>query len=260
MKHSLQNIFKLKERGVISIIGAGGKTTLMFQLAKELADSGKTVLTTTTTKIFMPCPEQSPDTIIADSFDELVEKLNKGLTRFNHLSAGSEQIQANGKLKGFDPDVINRLWQSSCFDWIIVESDGAKQKSLKATDLHEPVVPEVTTHLILVTGLDVIGKILCDKYVHRAGIFSKNTALSPGGIIDEQSIAISTAIEIKKAADPLTCALNFIFLNKADNMDRLKSGQLISKFFKKQKFFCRIIIASLKDGEFIKKYYDIQKE
>ncbi len=56
MNTSLIDILKLKSQGVISIIGAGGKTSLMFSLAKELSKSGKKVLTTTTTKIFMPTP------------------------------------------------------------------------------------------------------------------------------------------------------------------------------------------------------------
>lgn len=43
------------ERGeMISLIGAGGKTTTMFRLAQELRDEGRKVLVTTTTKIFKP--------------------------------------------------------------------------------------------------------------------------------------------------------------------------------------------------------------
>jgi probable selenium-dependent hydroxylase accessory protein YqeC len=39
----------LKKGGVISIVGAGGKTALMFRLARELSKDGGRVLTTTTT-------------------------------------------------------------------------------------------------------------------------------------------------------------------------------------------------------------------
>jgi len=262
MAHSLINILKLNalpKKGIISIIGAGGKTSLMFYLAKELAGSGKTVLTTTTTKIFMPGPDQSPDIIITDSIDKLVEKSRSGLSRFKHFSAGSRLISAKSKLiathrklKGFDPDIIDQLWQASCFDWIIVEADGARRKTLKATDVHEPQLPGMTTHLIHVTGLDAVGKTLDDNHVHRAKLFSSNTGLLMGETIDEQSIAISATHEIKKAAALIpgifeSCA----FLNKADNLDLIKSGNKIAKLIQTSNIFKKTVIASLKDKKFI---------
>ncbi|MCK7504559.1 MAG: hypothetical protein MZV70_11045 [Desulfobacterales bacterium] len=40
--------------GVVSLVGAGGKTSLMYRLARELAGTGQAVLTTTTTRIYPP--------------------------------------------------------------------------------------------------------------------------------------------------------------------------------------------------------------
>ena len=37
---------------MVSLIGAGGKTTTLFRLAKELRDQGCKVMVTTTTKIY----------------------------------------------------------------------------------------------------------------------------------------------------------------------------------------------------------------
>jgi probable selenium-dependent hydroxylase accessory protein YqeC len=48
MKTKLIDTLQLTGQGLISIIGAGGKTSLKFRLAKEHEDSGKSVLTTTT--------------------------------------------------------------------------------------------------------------------------------------------------------------------------------------------------------------------
>ena len=217
-------------------------------MAKELAESGKKVLTTTTTKIFMPGSGESPETIITDSIDELIEKSESCLGRFNHFSAGCKQIADPKKLKGFDPDIIDQLWQAACFDWIIVEADGARRKPLKSSDIHEPLVPGMTTHLIHVTGLDAVGKILDDKNVHRAKLFSKNTGLLLGGIIDAQSVAISAALEIKKAgATIIADFLSFAFLNKADDPDRIKQGQKIAELMKKSNIVDTVIIASLKN-------------
>ena len=44
----------LRRGEMISLIGAGGKTTTMFRLAKELREEGRKVLLTTTTQISKP--------------------------------------------------------------------------------------------------------------------------------------------------------------------------------------------------------------
>ena len=44
----------IPEHAVISVTGAGGKTSLMFGLAKELAAEGKKVAVTTTTHLLSP--------------------------------------------------------------------------------------------------------------------------------------------------------------------------------------------------------------
>ena len=247
MTNTLINKLYLNRRGVISLIGAGGKTSLMFRLAKELKASGKTVLTTTTTKIFMPEIGQSPVTIIESAADKLVKKLKSQLNHYPHFSAGSRHDPVTGKLNGFAIDIIDELWQTKLFDWIIVEADGARRKPLKATNSHEPVIPRTTTHLILVTGLDAVGTILDDKHIHRAKLFSENTGLALGKTIDEQSIAISTAIEIKKAKTLSHPLFSFVFLNKADTPERISYGQKIAGFLQTNKNIDQIITASLKD-------------
>ena len=262
MDTSLIAVLKLKSHGIISIIGAGGKTSLMFCLAKELAESGKRVLTTTTTKIFIPDSDQSPRIITTDSVEELIEKSKDCLSRFKHFSAGSKHISDPGKtsrkLKGFDPEIIDQLWRAACFDWIIVEADGAKRKPLKATDTHEPLVPGMTTHLIHVTGLDAMGKTLDNNHVHRAKLFSNNTGLLLGEAIDEQSIATSAVLEIKKAGTVISAGfLSCAFLNKADNLKKIKQGKKIAKLIKSPDIVDMVVIASLKDKKSIQCCFDI---
>ncbi|MCP4670807.1 MAG: putative selenium-dependent hydroxylase accessory protein YqeC [Desulfobacula sp.] len=248
----LSDTLHLHKTGVISIIGAGGKTSLMFQLARELSKLKNRVLTTTTTKIFMPKPLQSPDTIIENSVDKLIQRAKINLKNFSHFSAGKKYDPVSKKLIGFSTHTINQLWKTCLFDWIIVEADGAKQRSHKASGSHEPVIPKDTTHLILVTGLDAVGKTLDDHSVHRPEIFSNNTGTGMGDVIDEQSIAASIDFEIKKAESLCCPAFNFILLNKADTLHRTASGKKIAKLLKKNKIIEKIIVTSLKDGLSIK--------
>ena len=41
---------------------------------------------------------------------------------------------------------------------VLIEADGAKRRPLKVPAEHEPVIPEMTTHVLSVYGLDSIGK------------------------------------------------------------------------------------------------------
>lgn len=56
---SLREGLMLEDGGVVSIVGAGGETSLMFGIARELSIAGESVLTTT--KMEMP-PRSNPPT------------------------------------------------------------------------------------------------------------------------------------------------------------------------------------------------------
>jgi probable selenium-dependent hydroxylase accessory protein YqeC len=88
----IQEALALGDKGVISLVGGGGKTSLMYSLARELVSFGKRVLTTTTTKIFMPTCEESPATIVSGISQEIVEKANALLVNHSHLTVGSEYL------------------------------------------------------------------------------------------------------------------------------------------------------------------------
>gem|GEM_PF-5985489 len=82
---SLQKALDLEGGGVVSLVGAGGKTSLMFRLAKEFSDAGESVLSTTTTKIMMPDRHQSPQIILAASPQAVLEKAKKLLKDNCHV-------------------------------------------------------------------------------------------------------------------------------------------------------------------------------
>ncbi|MFN2358738.1 MAG: selenium cofactor biosynthesis protein YqeC [Desulfotignum sp.] len=267
----------LPETGVISLIGAGGKTSLMFCLARELARSGRKVLSTTTTNVLFPSKEQSAITLVSDTAQNLVAQSIPLLKDHLHLSAGSRHISDTGKLKGFAASVMDEIWHTGCFDWIIVEADGSRQLPIKASDTHEPVIPSVTTAIIHVTGLDALNTPLDDDHVHRSAIFSDNTGLAPGQRVNIRAMAASCFLEIQKAralagSRPTAVA----WLNKADDPLRVAAGHAIAGLLYKSRqgrenlFACkgmrthvlpdnqssrwpgRVIIASLADPDPVK--------
>jgi len=213
---------------VVSLVGGGGKTTLMFQLAREFASNGQSVLTTTTTKIFRPPPDQSPQVIIAEDLATLSGRIQTPVC--GHVTAArSEQVELN-KLVGYDPPMIVRLQKTGTFQWIIVEADGAAGRPLKAPASHEPVVPACSGWVIAVVGLDAVGKPLDDRYVFRSNEYSRLTGVSAGAPVSEESVARAVLDRdgILRRFPP--GAKRMVFLNKADGRDRRAAGRQIARY------------------------------
>jgi len=244
---NLQEALSLGSKGVISLVGAGGKTSLMSALARELVSSGRKVLTTTTTRIFMPDGDRFSSTIVSDVAEEIVAQAKVLLGDHAHLTAGAAFLKDQGKLNGLNPSVIENVLHSGLFDFIIIEADGAARRSLKACAPHEPVVPQFSDRIVALAGLDAVAKPLTDEWVFRPSIFSRITGLESGQDITESSIALAMVYDMSSLSETRGESLKIAFLNKADNEQAQKAGERIAAFLEKEdeSIFDRIIIGTL---------------
>lgn len=222
-------------QGVASFVGAGGKTTLMFRLARELADAEEPVLTTTTTKIAMPDKSESAHVIFADSACGILKNAEKQMKTGFHVTAVSGRPNA-GKLAGLPPEIVDKVGKSGMFRWILVEADGAARMPLKAPAAHEPVIPESTNRFVGVIGLDSVRKPLKNPYVFRPEIFSKITGLALGEMVTEESVA---ACVVHKNGLMKNCppnAVRILFLNKTDLPGKLSAAGKIAEILERSDY------------------------
>lgn len=131
---------------VVSLVGGGGKTTLMYFLAKTCAKEGKKVLVTTTTHIFMPARE-----LYAQTAAE-AEALWAG---GSFAVIGTPEPE-KGKLKMPPRELLESLTVKA--DVVFIEADGSKHCPIKVPRPGEPVLPEQSDLVIAVMGLSAIGK------------------------------------------------------------------------------------------------------
>jgi probable selenium-dependent hydroxylase accessory protein YqeC len=241
---SLTHSLRLKKGGVIGLVGAGGKTTLMFHLARELSRQGAAVLTTTTTKIYMPTRKQSSAVIVAGCVKAVLHQARTYLKHHRHISAGSRTLHIRHKLIGFPPDAIDDIWQSAIFDWIIVEADGAAGRPVKAPAAHEPVIPKCAKWVVAVVGLEAVGKPLTARWAFRPQLVSQITGLTEGSILTEAAVAQLLMDENGILKNAPAGAIKVAFLNQADSQDRLESGRKIAQMLvQKQKLgFAGVLI------------------
>ncbi|UCH07588.1 MAG: putative selenium-dependent hydroxylase accessory protein YqeC [Deltaproteobacteria bacterium] len=187
---TLREALGIHPKEVISLVGAGGKTTLMFALTRELAQKGKTVITSTTTKIFPPSPSETACFFVSNDEDEIIDFLLKNAGEKGCITIGSELLADSQKLRGVRPFLVSRVIGLNPVEYVIIEADGAAQRPLKAPNPeYEPVIPSSTTLVIPVVGIDALGSQLSEERVFRSEIASRLTGVPLGEVVTAETIA-----------------------------------------------------------------------
>ncbi len=129
---------------VISIVGAGGKSTIVYYLASHHAARGKRVLVLTTTKIWRPDPGYFAATV-----REARDLWAAG--RFAVIGTPLGQ-----KLTFPDEALLGELYHEA--DLVLIEADGARHHPIKVPRPGEPVLLPQTDTVLCVMGLSALGQ------------------------------------------------------------------------------------------------------
>lgn len=238
----------IKAREVISLVGAGGKTTLMFRLAKELFLNGKKVVTTTTTKILEPTPGETGSLFIDPDEEKIKDFVWRHLDQYHHITIALERL-GSGKLKGISPNLVKGLWSSHGIDTIIIEADGAAGRPVKAPRENEPVIPTNTTLVVAILGVDGMEMELNEENVFQPERVSKITGIPIGERLTDEAMALlMTHPEGIFKGTPSSSRV-IAFLNKVDIPNGVVKAKSIGQkiFEKKHRQIERIVLGQLKN-------------
>lgn len=165
---------------VVAFVGGGGKTSAMFRLAAELAAAGEAVLTTTTTRIFAAQTRLAP--VHVQSLPDLLAACT---TQPNVLLTGPIEPEV-GKAFGVEPEQICAIKAQLPGRAVIIEADGSRMRPFKAPADHEPVIPDCTTLVVPVVGIDAVGLPLTSEKIHRP---EQVAAIWPGPTVTTEMVA-----------------------------------------------------------------------
>lgn len=236
----------LEER-VISVVGGGGKTSLILCLAEELSEN-KRVIITTTTRMELICPKRIDKYIISSDITTVKKELNNLTSGEKCIFLALEKVSPD-KVKGIWPLWIEELKELSGIEKILVEADGSQGKPLKGGYLeYEPVIPFCSDVLIYMTGIDVLGKKLTEEHVHRAELAAKISGLSLEKPLKENNYRKIIELTSRRATNMAKGARNILFFNKVDTeKDLHRITPIAKKLSKSNKVkFDRVVLASLK--------------
>ena len=131
---------------VISMAGAGGKTSTIRRLAWEAVRRGLKVLVVTTTHMARPGA--------FGAFEGNAEEIRTVLGCHGLAVAG--RLAEKGKIAftGWE------LYREACSlaDLVLVEADGSRRLPLKVPRAGEPVIPDNTDMILCLNGLSSLGK------------------------------------------------------------------------------------------------------
>ena len=221
-----------RERAVISLVGGGGKTSIMYRLAGELKQLHRKVLVTTTTAIYYPGQSLCDDVFLWEDADEPPGGLHNPVQ--GSVTAVGNRITEENKLKGIPVDWVDKLYKCGSFDVILVEADGSKGRPIKAPDTHEPVIPSCTSILTGVVGFDCYAERIEPLWVHRPHIFTGVVGKIAGDAIDDEVIvklALSQNGLFKNCPEE---AEKVLFINKVEEDEQIAAAERIGSSVLKQ--------------------------
>ncbi|MCF6277851.1 MAG: putative selenium-dependent hydroxylase accessory protein YqeC, partial [Anaerolineales bacterium] len=149
MELSLTQALRLKHVSSprVAFVGAGGKTTAIFQLAQELAPC---IVTTTTHLGAWQANEAQQHVIVITPED--ITQLEKNDLSGIVLVTGKEE---SNKLSSLSNENLVRLTHFCDHHALplLIEADGARRQALKAPRAREPAIPAFTETAVAVAGV-----------------------------------------------------------------------------------------------------------
>lgn len=237
----LKNLLDLNTGDVVSIVGAGGKTSLMLAIAEELRDSR--VLVTTSTKIFTPKVNEY-DFISTDSDCKNDLKYSKS----PGIYVLGKGIANDNKILGIDDDILQQ--QFGYYDYILIEADGSRRKPVKGWNADEPVILKGTNKTIGVLCIKVIGTAAKEENVHRVDKFREITGCGVDNPISVEDMV--RLILHRKGLFKNALGEKILFINQVeDEFDSHNAEEIIEHIRRCNPLYIdKIISGSIKCGEY----------
>ena len=172
---------------IAAFVGAGGKSSAIATIARDLTDAGSSVLVAPTTKLFTSETEKIGPVIVSEDLDELCSGAASELDDGSGAVVVGTSLISKERISGIDPEWIETL--AKLAEVVLVEADGSRRRPIKGTADHEPLLPKDPTIVVAVGGIWALGKPVEDEFVHRPEIFSEITGVGPGHSITSRAFA-----------------------------------------------------------------------
>lgn len=193
----------------VAVVGSGGKTTLVWALARHFRH--ERVLVSTTVKMWMP-KAADHDVFLDEPAFAALHDPRCGISFAGKLLAGNCEA-GQGKIGAPAPELLAR--GRALFDYSFIEADGSRMRPFKGWAEYEPVVPDYTHMTIAVVPVIPPGFRVSEETVHRLPLFCAISGASAGQELRPEHLASAIAHPqglLAKAKGKIV-----LFFNQAEN-------------------------------------------
>ena len=234
--------FSFSSKELISLSGGGGKTSLLFALSEYFLP--RRSIMTTTTKIAVPTGE------VPVFVGDMALCKRTAFSLSDPVQAIYARSENNGKLTGFSAEEVDAFYREEKSGCLLVEADGAKGFPFKGYKEDEPVIPQLSTHLIVVVGAEIFFKKPDENIVFRLDELRKKWDFDDNR---EMSIPLIAKIVedsegyLHRAPDPSHCRRT-LFINKSDLLNPAYAATITGELALYLTQYHDLCIGSLRSG------------
>lgn len=236
----LSDALRLESVCSVTLVGAGGKTAALFQLAGELPE--EVIFLATTTHLAVPQAGRADRHFIASTPAEIDQALRanpQGTVLFTGPGIGG------GRLSGLPGPALEALYQHAKERGmhLLIEADGSRRRPLKAPAAHEPALPPWAELVVVVAGLSALANPLDADWVHRPERFAELSGLAPGSPITAEGLVRVLTHPSGGLKDIPVHARRVVLLNQADEPVRQSLAAGMSSVL--LAFYSQVVVAAL---------------
>lgn len=213
MAHFPFDFFTDGKKHNICLVGGGGKTTVMYELAAAWAACGRRVLVLTSTHILQPAD---------GSFAADVPAVQNLWQQRRYAVIGTPEL-STGKLTAPPQDLYEALQLQA--DVILCEADGSRHHPCKVPAEYEPVLLPDSDIVLAVAGMDALGHSLaqaCQRPQPAAALLG----CSLDSVIDAQML-VALLLSEQGARKNVGTRTYYIVLNKCDLIKAAQQEEML---------------------------------
>ncbi len=212
MAHCPFDFFSDGKKHNICLVGGGGKTTVMYELAAAWAACGRRVLVLTSTHILQPAD---------GSFAADVPAVQNLWQQRRYAVIGTPEL-STGKLTAPPQDLYEALQLQA--DVILCEADGSRHHPCKVPAAHEPVLLPDSDIVLAVAGMDALGRPLAQA-CQRSQLAAELLGCGAEKILDAQMLTVLLSEQgTRKNVGKRTF---YIVLNKCDLLPAAQQEEIL---------------------------------
>jgi molybdenum cofactor cytidylyltransferase len=220
---NLRTALGLSKTPRAAFVGAGGKTTALFHLAREYPPP---VIVTATSHLETFQTKQADHHFYCDdssSWDGNLPANISGVTLFSGFKC---KRSVSGLGEESLREVLSLADRKSVP--LLIEADGSRRHPIKAPAAHEPPIPNFVDTVIVVAGLSALGKPCTNKWVHRPEIYAELSGIKYGDPISLEAMKNVLCHPSGGLKNIPLNARKVVLLNQADTPEIYSQAEILA--------------------------------